>query len=60
MNFFRLTGMSPFHGKSYNEILIKNKNCEIKFNIKAGHPVSDQGNIHANCDQSLKRFLFSY
>ncbi len=46
-DFIRLTGMSPFHGKSYNEILIKNKNCEIKFNIKAGHSVSDQGNVIA-------------
>jgi serine/threonine protein kinase len=41
--YILLTGMSPFHGRSYNEILIKNKNCEIKFNIKElGYGVSDQ------------------
>jgi len=32
--YILLTGGSPFYGKSYNEILIKNKYCEIKFNFK--------------------------
>lgn len=39
---FRLTGGSPFHGKSYNEILIKNKHCEVKFNLKElGYEISN-------------------
>eukprot|EP00331_Platyophrya_macrostoma_P013682 CAMPEP_0176415868 /NCGR_PEP_ID=MMETSP0127-20121128/6037_1 /TAXON_ID=938130 /ORGANISM="Platyophrya macrostoma, Strain WH" /LENGTH=596 /DNA_ID=CAMNT_0017795895 /DNA_START=34 /DNA_END=1824 /DNA_ORIENTATION=- len=41
--YILLTGMSPFHGKSYNEILMKNKNCAINFNIKdLGRGVSEQ------------------
>jgi len=41
---YRLTGGSPFHGKSYNEILWKNKNCDIKFNFRDyGHKISDAG-----------------
>lgn len=37
-----LTGGSPFYGKSYNEILWKNKVCEITFNFKeTGHKISD-------------------
>jgi serine/threonine protein kinase len=40
--YILLTGGSPFHGKSYNEILWKNKNCEIKFNFKDyGHKISE-------------------
>eukprot|EP01016_Furgasonia_blochmanni_P044391 TRINITY_DN6162_c0_g1_i12.p1 TRINITY_DN6162_c0_g1~~TRINITY_DN6162_c0_g1_i12.p1 ORF type:complete len:538 (-),score=180.00 TRINITY_DN6162_c0_g1_i12:241-1767(-) len=31
--YILLTGCSPFYGKTYNEILIKNKKCEIKFNF---------------------------
>jgi len=29
-----LTGRSPFPGLSYNDLLRKNKNCEINFNFK--------------------------
>jgi len=32
--YILLSGSSPFHGKTYNEILLKNKNCEIRFNFK--------------------------
>jgi len=42
----RLTGTSPFQGSDYNEILIKNKNCDIKFSLKGGHGVSEQGKYH--------------
>lgn len=32
--FILLTGSSPFKGKSYDEIVIKNYNCTIDFNYK--------------------------
>jgi len=32
--YILLTGGSPFYGKSYNEILWKNKVCDIKFEFK--------------------------
>lgn len=32
--FILLTGSSPFKGKSYDEIVIKNYNCTIDFNCK--------------------------
>ena len=37
-----MTGGSPFHGKSYNDILWKNKVCEISYDFKVkGLKVSD-------------------
>lgn len=33
-NFNRLTGFSPFYGKSYNEILSKNRKCEIQYDVE--------------------------
>jgi len=40
--YILLTGGSPFHGKSYNEILWKNKTCDIKFNFNDyGHKISE-------------------
>lgn len=42
----RLTGGSPFYSESYNEILWKNKNCEINFNFREfGHRISPAGKI---------------
>ena len=32
--FFRLTGCSPFYGKTYDEILQLNKKCNINFDFK--------------------------
>ena len=32
--FFRLTGCSPFYGKNYNEILSKNRKCDINYNFQ--------------------------
>ncbi len=32
--FFRLTGASPFYGKTYNEILMKNIKCQVNYNFK--------------------------
>ncbi len=50
--------MSPFHGRSYNEILIKNKNCEIKFNIKElGYGVSDQGKLQLQTENLMEKLL---
>src|SRR5690242_9116488 len=44
--FSSLTGGSPFYGRSYNEILWKNKVCEVKFDFKGTNiKVSDPGNI---------------
>jgi len=38
-----LTGGSPFYGKSYNEILHKNKKCEIRFDfVERGRKISEQ------------------
>ncbi|KAL4485766.1 hypothetical protein ABPG72_012306 [Tetrahymena utriculariae] len=31
--YILLTGCSPFYGKSYNEILSKNKNCQISYDF---------------------------
>lgn len=31
--YILLTGCSPFYGKSYNEILVKNKKCRISFDF---------------------------
>lgn len=54
----RLTGGSPFHGKSYNEILIKNKNCDIRFNFKeGGHQISPAGTSNT---LHYSRNLFSF
>jgi len=40
--YILLTGGSPFYGKSYNEILWKNKVCEISFDFQElGHRVSE-------------------
>ena len=43
--FVSLTGCSPFYGKSYNEILLKNKTCKISFDFsQLGVRVSQEGN----------------
>lgn len=31
--YILLTGSSPFYGASYNEILIKNKNCDVSYDF---------------------------
>ena len=31
---FRLSGASPFYGKTYNEILMKNIKCQVNFDFK--------------------------
>ena len=45
--FILLTGYSPFYGKSYNEILQKNKKCEINFDFEKPK-LSNDGNIENN------------
>ena len=30
----RLTGCSPFYGETYNEILTKNRVCEVNFELE--------------------------
>ena len=45
--YILLTGASPFPGKSYNEILVKNKNCRVKFDFKdVGFKISETGTSH--------------
>ena len=42
--YILLIGASPFPGKSYNEILIKNKNCQVKFDFRdVGFKISESG-----------------
>lgn len=44
--YILLSGCSPFFGKSYNEILKKNKKCRVDFNLKNFGPnVCEEGNI---------------
>ena len=45
VNFeYSLTGYSPFYGQSYNEILEKNKKCDIKFEFdKDTNHISELG-----------------
>jgi len=40
-----LTGSSPFRAKSYNEIVMKNYNCEIDFELLSTRNISKEGNI---------------
>lgn len=40
----RLTGTSPFYGKTYNEILTKNRKCDIIFDFSfLGYKISEEG-----------------
>ena len=42
-----LTGTSPFPGRSYNEILMKNKNCQVNFDFKnVGFKVNEKGTFY--------------
>ena len=51
----RLTGSSPFYGKTYNEILQKNKKCEIKFNFEGEKcKPSELGSLN---DKFINNFL---
>ena len=39
-----LTGGSPFHGNTYDDILWKNRNCQVNYNfIDFGQVISDSG-----------------
>jgi len=46
ISFNRLTGGSPFHAQDYNQILLKNKNCDINYNFEQyGLEISELGKI---------------
>jgi len=48
-----LTGISPFYGKTYNEVITKNKECKIDFDKEYWGKVSPEGkNL---CMMMLKR-----
>lgn len=50
--FILLTGSSPFKGKSYDEIVIKNYNCTIDFNFKDMNTF-----LSPNCFDLLQKLL---
>lgn len=51
--FILLTGYSPFKGKSYDEIVVKNYNCDISFDF----PDEIKRRISSECLDLLKKLL---
>jgi len=41
--FLRLTGKSPFHGNNCEEVMEKNKTCNVKFKKKSWENISKDG-----------------
>ena len=49
---FRLSGASPFYGKTYNEILMKNIKCQVSYDFK------EMGNVKVSEDGNITFFFF--
>lgn len=57
--FVLLTGTSPFYGESYNEILIKNKACDVSYDfsdLDTKPPAAGKASILSHLDSDSCHF----